>query len=574
MIKIKLDLEKIILLGFFVVMLSLGPGVLFDHKIKHDFPFAYGASDAFQHQIRAESIKDMGNFRYEASYLVKGVENVIGVYPPAIYHLATIFSFASGIETYDSIFFTVTFFSIIASFVMYFIIRNFNRTVALLSLPLPILIFSIPISIGLLWGHWPSIMSQGFLILFAWSIMRMDLDKSFIIMALSFSAIAMTHTSESVFAVIFLALFFGIKILVRKFSKKDIKNMAIFLIIFIVVSFHYLVIFQNTWAKGQTFTFSIDPIWEGNPTFYIGGFGLLLIPIILGIIFSLSKLKGLHVSLILAFAMLLGGFLNYIGLQLRSFQIRFFWPIYLSVFVGFGIYILIKVIVKKWNHVYTIVALSLLTILVLGLTPNAIKFQNSLEIPFENVPFSADLLKSLLKSIPQNNARTSSGIMDPYHWESFKWISDNTETDAIVYFFYGDVYDQDAVLRNTKRVHRQINPDDFIKAIQERKIKRSYITEFPGDAGGGTPIRKGFLDFEYAFKDKPTEFFFGPQDICTFDYLIFDKVSRQQALAQYNILIAQELLKKEFINLVFDNPVVVILKNNNVGADCIEERNF
>ena len=56
--------------------------------------------------------------------------------------------------------------------------------------------------------------------------------------------------------------------------------------------------------------------------------------------------------------------------------------------------------------------------------------------------------------------------------------------------------------------------------------------------------------------------------------MIFDKVSRQEALAQYNIIIAQELLKNDFIDVAFDNQFVVILKNNDVGVDCIEERNF
>jgi len=131
----KIDLDKIILLIFFVIILFVGPGVLFDHKIKHDFPFAYGASDAFQHQIRAEAIKDAGNFRYEATYISKGLENVVGRYPPVIYHLAVIWSYAAGIEAYDSIYFIVVFFAVIAGFVMYFIIRNFNKTVALLSIP-------------------------------------------------------------------------------------------------------------------------------------------------------------------------------------------------------------------------------------------------------------------------------------------------------------------------------------------------------------------------------------------------------------------------------------------------------
>ena len=112
----KIDLEKIILLIFFAILLSLGPGVLFDHKIRHDFPFAYFASDAFQHQVRAEAIKDMGNFRYEAAYISKGVENVAGRYPPVLYHLAVVLSYAAGIEPYDSIYFILIFFAVISGF--------------------------------------------------------------------------------------------------------------------------------------------------------------------------------------------------------------------------------------------------------------------------------------------------------------------------------------------------------------------------------------------------------------------------------------------------------------------------
>jgi len=570
----KIDLEKIILLIFFVIMLSLGPGVWFDHKIKHDFPFAYGASDAFQHQIRAEGIKDMGRFLYEAPYIVKGFENVVGIYPPVIYHLSAILSYTSGIEVYDSIYFIVVFFPIIASFIMYLIIRNFNKTVALLSLPFSILIFSFPLSLGFLWGHWPSILSQSFLILFAWSIMRMDLDKSFIITALSLSAVALTHTSEAIFALIFLALFFGIKILAKKLNINDIKNMAISFSIFFIISFYFLIIFYNTWLKVQPYKFNIQPIWEGNPGFYIAGFGLLLIIAIFGMIFSLTKLKNLHISLILAFAMLISGFSNYFGFYFRAFQIRFFWPIYLSVFVGLGIYILFKSVARKWNLFYTPLIFFLLTILILGMLPQSIKLQNSLEVSLQNMPFSAGLFKSILKTFPQNNARTSQGIMDPFHWEALKWLSENTPIDSKIYFFYGDIYDQDALLRNSKRLHYQIEPNEIVKSIQDRKIKGSYASELPGDSGGSIVVRTGLFSFKDAHKLKPAEHFNTLQDICTFNYIIFDKVARQQALAQYNLLIASELIKKDYINPVFENNVVVILKNNNIGADCIEERSF
>jgi len=209
---------------------------------------------------------------------------------------------------------------------------------------------------------------------------------------------------------------------------------------------------------------------------------------------------------------------------------------------------------------------------ILGILPGSIKLQNSFQIPLEESFFSK--LFEYLKSFPQNNARTSQGIMNPWHWEALTFLADNTPTDASIYFFYGDIYDQDALLRNSKRVHHQVDPNDFISGIQERKIKRSYVSEFPGDSGGGTPIRNSFFDFEDAFKDEPEEFYYGAKDICTFDFLIFDKISRQETLSQYNLLIANELLQNDNINIAFENEVVLILGNNNIGADCIEERSF
>src|SRR3989338_6691318 len=115
----KIDLEKIYLAVFFFVFLLIGPGFLLDHRIGHDFPYGYLASDSFQHQVRAEAIKDIGNFKYEATYISKGFENVVGRYPPALYHIAVVFANASGLEAYDAIIFIVLFFAVLAVFVIY-----------------------------------------------------------------------------------------------------------------------------------------------------------------------------------------------------------------------------------------------------------------------------------------------------------------------------------------------------------------------------------------------------------------------------------------------------------------------
>ena len=175
--------------------------------------------------------------------------------------------------------------------------------------------------------------------------------------------------------------------------------------------------------------------------------------------------------------------------------------------------------------------------------------------------------------MPHYSKLETNGIMDQYHWEVFRWIEKNTEKSSRIYFFYGDIYSQDAVLRNSKRSHFLVIPEDYIEAINKREIRRFFDTEVPGDGGGGAPYRKSFFSFAFKLDEMSAELS-GKKDICSFDYYVFDRSSRQPVLAQYNLLIASELQDDGSAAKVFENQVSVIMKNNNPGADCIEERNF
>ena len=546
-VKIKLDLKDIILITFFAVLLFIGPATVFDYRVSHEFPYGYFASDAFQHQIRAESIKDAGNFRYEASYISQGFKGTIGRYPPVLYHIAVIFSYTSRLEVYDAIYFIVLFFSLLSVISIYILVGDFNKNVAIISLPISIIAFTMPASIGFSWGHWPSLLAQSFLILLAWTVSKIDLKKSYLLIGIALTSIILTHTSEAVFGLIFIFLFFFAK-MSKDFGKKQFITIMISAVIAFVACIYYLIIFQNTWAKPQPYSFVVEPIWTGNPGFYIIGFGALLIFMAAGILFSLLKIKDMHASLVFAFSMLLCGFLNYIGFGLRSFQIRFFWPIYLSVFFGFGVYMLLKLLIKSLNVWHSATIFAIFSILLLG-------------------PFKLPIL-------PHYEPSNSAGIMNPYHWKVLQWISKNTQENAKIYFFYGDIYSQDALLRNSKRVSYQVDPDDFIKALQERKIKREYITELPGDGGGGITKRLGLFTFDYMPDNVAADYSYGPMDICNFDYYVFDKASKQEVLAKYNMLLASELAKNGNFTKAFENEIAIILKNEKPGGNCIEERNF
>lgn len=543
-------------------MIFIGPGILFGHKIKHDFPYAYLSSDSFQHQVRAESIKDAGNFRYEARYISQGFENIVGRYPPLIYHLSVVLSYSAGIEVYDSIYLIVFFAVTLGAFVFYLVIRNFNRNIAIISLPLALMLITPPLYIkqngsltqwsgfgintGFAYGHWPSLTAQFFLIVFAWCLINIELEKFYIPAGIIFSSVILSHTSEAVFGLFFTILFLTAKLLSKKLSKTIIKNSVLFFLISVLISLHYLIIFQNTWGDNR-YSFAVEPFWS-DPGIYLMSFKALLIFILAGIAFSLFRFRGMHTSIVFAFSMLLSGYLNYIGFGLRSFQIRFLWPLYLSVFFGLAIYSLLKFAMGEFRIIYSVLLSAALTLLLVGVVQ--------------------------LSFLPAYKPFSSSGLMDEYHWGALTWIAKNTGQDSKIYFFYGDIYSQDALLRNSKRVHYLAYPQDIRDAIMGKKIKRDYVTKLPGDSGGGIKARKSIFYFEDVTESKPPEYFFGPQDICNFNYIVFDKVSYDNGFVQYGALVASELLKKDYFSVAYNSQTTIILKNGKSGNDCIEEKTF
>ena len=547
MVKIKLDFEKIFLVAFFGLFLYLGSGFLFDNKLSHDFPYAYLASDAFQHQVRAESIKDAGNYRNEASYIVFGIKNAIGYYPPVLYDLSVILSHLSGLEVYDTIYFLVFFIAGFGALAMYFIIRQFNRNVAIISLPVSLLVFTSGLYTGFTWGHWPAIAAQAFLVCIFWYTSRIGLEKSYLFLAIFMAAAFMTHTSEALFAGIYLVIFYAASaIIAKKLDFKLAKNLIISGVLCLAIISYYLIIFKHVWLPRQAYEFGIAAAWD-NPTMYLSDFKLLFLLMLGGILLSILFIKKSFVPSIISLSMIVIGSGNYFGFREKAFQLRFFWPVFLSFFIGFAIYWLLKLVIKEWKLFYSLV--------LAGVIVGA--------IVISSIPF-----------VPHYNALKTDGIMNPYHWGIFKWIDQNTNKEDKVYFFYGDIYSQDAVLRSTKRTHYQVIPEDYIDAVNKKEIRRFYDTESPGDHGGGIPYRKSFLSFGSRLDEAPQGFLYGKRDICIYDYYVFDKVSRQPVLAQYNLLIASELQKNGSAKVVFENQVAIIMKNNNPGADCIEQRSF
>lgn len=541
--RLKLDstIEWAYVFLFSVFLAYIGMAASMGHQLKHPFPYGFSASDAFGEIAYTEGIQDLGNYKFLPSYLRAGFSDTLGFHMPISNHIFAIFSFASGLQVWDSLLVIGFLYSIFAILAMYLLIRNFNRNIALISIALAVFLYTRNFNIIYSWGQWDLIIATMLLISAVWALGRFEMKYGYILFAILASGTALTHITEAVFLFMFTALFFIIRLAKKKSSFGELKKLAVSGIIAAAICFYYLIIFKFGYAAGgvdNTIRYQA-PEWFDAA---LGQFGLLQFLIIGGLLVSLFLLFTGTESAALLFGvfMLFIGYTNFVSsFAPRAFQTRYLWPIHLSVLIGTLIYFLLKLVIKEWKVVYSIA---------IGIV----------------------LTSSITYAYYEKNS--GSGIMDQYHWEQMMWVRQNTAKDAKLLYFYGDPYSQEAILWNQKRVSYRVSMEDFANAIKERKIKREYVVGVAAADDAELLYRKSSFSFGYHYEEVNMSDYFGKKDICEFDYFVFDKIGRQQALAQYNLLIANELVKSG-AQPIFDNGVLM-LKNSNIGGNCIEERSI
>ncbi len=558
--------EVAILAIVFTLILYLGPAAASGHMIRHDHPVGYGASDSFQHQSRSEAIKGMGQYRTEAPYIVAGLRNVVGFYPPITYHATVLFSHLSGLETYDSLFFIIGLALAASALVAYHLTKSLGKAAAVLALPLTLLVATGKPFLGMVtFGQMPFALSSLFLVATAWAITKLELPKSYFLVAIFFAGTIMTHTSETLFLTIMFAIALLPAVISRLVNRKlsgikpllqENRKLIIAFMIAALIAIYFWPIFLKIWLRLQPYRFSVESTSASFPaaTVYPTDFGFMLIAIIIGLAAAamfliqkrdeLGKLLQSPELFTVAFSayMLLAGFGTYFGFGLRSFQTRLFWPITLAPLAGFGIYQLLRMILKLANKGISAFAVAVAVAAVLSVAVVALKY-----------------------------SEPSPGIMDSDHWEPMQWIAENTPKDAQVFMLYSYVYGQTSATYNTERVNYFLELPDFAKLIngysQNKVFDRMVRVTVPSDSGAEFPYRKGLLSFGQLNNETMTG---RTVDICSADYYVADRAFAQEQLVQATTLLVQKFAAAN-MTVVYQNPAVVVLKNNNFGGDCLAQ---
>jgi len=537
----KINLEYVFLIVVFGLLLWMGIGGIYQGRLAHDFPHGYMAQDSFGKLGRSQTLDQTESILYAPKHTTGGLEDVVEYYPPLSAIPVVLLHRLCGLELYDLMFFLSIFFSVVAALVTYLLVKDFNKNIAFISAGIFGFLFYKSFYIGYIWGRYPLMMGNMIFMAAFWIIYRLELKKSYLFLGILLGGLFLTHTPEYMFVIVFLIIYLAIKFLFKKFQFSELKTIIIAGIISVIFSIHYMVLLSHS-EEGAAIKLFEPLIKFYEPAPYITDFSFFLIFILIGIVLAIPLIiqkKETSPVLLAGVFMLLMTYTNYISNNFRAFHSRYFWPIYLAIFFALGVYYLMKKAIKS-NLKYWSIGLGLAFLIIFSL--------------FYHEPI------------------TSPGLANQYSWDAFTWISKNTPEDSKIYFFYGDSYNQRTIVSSTLRDSYIVNPDDYITALNNKTIWRDYISK-RNLMSGNFLYRKGMFSYgsyaEEGIIDENARSM--RRDICEFDYYVFDKITRYEELTEYNLLIGKELLKNDWIEEVYSNALISILKNNKPGDDCIGE---
>lgn len=561
--KQKFILESIFLLVIFGILLWMGLGAYYEHQLDYDFPKGFMATDSFYKYDRAVYLDETGDNQHTPTYLTGGVENIEELYPFVSYQILILFKDASGLKLFNSQYLLNVLYAILGGLLVYLMVKKYHPRVALLSLGTYGFLFVDKFYTGYLFGWWPQIVGSLLLIGAVYAALNFEKKGFHILLAIILASAFLAHTPEAMFAGVFSFVVIIADFIKEKYDWKILKKGIVAFIVFIPLVLYYLPIFVESFLlKGASGSISFTPKAMTFPAPAFSDFrfyGILIIIGIMAMAALLVKNKGRewkHFGLAI-----LMGLITYsalIGINERVYQNRFFWPIYFGIFFGLGAYSLIKLTkIKMPNIIYYLIPLCLIAITLFS---------------YFQPPAGPGL-------IPNKEM-----------WDGIQWIRNNVPAEEKALVFYGDSYNQHGIY--SAFGHIMYNNDwnylpnnigydisESLAKIQKGEVTRNY-TSRPFIHHQILPTRVSWLKLEYVdvWKQVGLNYEkvdgkgrgFESRDLCSFDNVIFDKYSRFPGLAEYNLKVRAELLKKDFVKEVFSNGWYSILKNNKTGTECVK----
>jgi len=537
-------IELVFLALLFGGLLYIGPGAVFHRQLSHEKPVYFAAGDGYLYAKLTNYAYDAGSFKYLPPYSAAGFNDSIEYHPPLMPVLAAAFAHTAGLHGHDAMALMMALGMLFGALLMYWLVRSWNKTVAMLGAALFVFLYISRFAIGYTWGQVLFHLGTFFLMALFYLMGKQDLKHWWVPAGILIAGTINAHTSETFFFYVFAVFFLSVKFVVRQLPKHELvwwlKQLALASLLAVILSFNYIIIFHNGYGADPENQLRFDKPMKPEDFGAVRAPLLtdftmpVLIALLVGVaIAAVLACKQAHAALLASGFMFLVGMSNYIGIEslfYRAFQTRFAWPAYLAVFFGITLYF----IIKKFTR-------------------------NTLIIAIVGIALAGFFVQ-------QNYQTLNAEIIYDQQWEGIEWLYANTDPMATVLFLYGDSYDQ--WVRMVKRPAFLASASDLVAMAQSGTLRRMVQIEPFVVNDVYLLYRKSFFEFGRHAKEQNITIFPAKFDLCSYDYYVIDRRSAYQPqLAQLNVQFANLFLAHN-MTMQFQNDHLVILKHR-AGGECI-----
>jgi len=529
--KLNGSIEKLGILGILTIFILAYP--IFPKKLSYEFPSLHGTVDNlwFDNFI-VQAVKSENLLK--KPYFMSGVDS-LHAQPMLFFSSIYLISKFTNIQPWNLEYGFILLLMLFSSILFFFFLYNFNKKVAFLSLPCLYLLWTLYFSLGVLWGQWMDVTGLSFLVvsLYFYSLLvrrKIEINKKIcIFLSLLVAGMISSHLEYLYFIFTIMIWIAGNAILDRKNFLDDKHNIRLISLFVLSFVFGILFAFDNffrvmmSFGKGAGKLVTFKPILgkrlgAHEPSFF--DFGILAPIIALGVFFSFIYIwqkRKIPFEFSAGFCSLIVGFGNFFGFS-KYYEPRFYWPLFLSIFFGYCLYILLSSI-RKIDWKYILPASFIISILVV------IIFFGKVPTPFT--------------------------LVTKYDWEIFKWISKNTDGNASILYLWGDNWYQDKIFWYGERKSYLIDRNNFIKG--------NLVAKFVGECG---VRRKGILYKSVCPHEfLPTEINISNlENFKNFDYIVSWKISSYPLITEKINKIIGDLIENNITTIIYQNKYIVVMK--------------
>lgn len=555
----KLSPEHIFLIIFaasLLVFISVYEG----GHIIHGSPYQLVAGDAFTFNVFSELPLDVNNYSLLPPYLAAGIADAANFFPPTPGIIVAELSLLSGAQTYDVLLHFNILLIILMAMGVYLALRLVNKNLAILGIVLVLISWKYPFSYVINWGAHLSVVNLFFGIGTLLAFLFLKERFMFVVFGIINASAFIAHGREFLTFNIAVALIFLFKLLLNKFDFKKIdwpllKNYLLSIIVTTVLLFRYLPVLRqfggaNLGQQTQGEFFKYCPL-DASSYHYVSfqTTGIFKWIIIIGMVFAvylvLKKIKmETLLSYIIMFSLtyVLSSYFCIIGN--KTTQIRHFYPVFLIPLLAIGAYNLIMLFKNQIGekHVTTVSIFVAIIFIILA----------------------------FVQHFPQQSPEYASS--NPYTWDGIKWIGANTPENAKILVLYGDNFGQESMFWSLKRTWEKIIDEKYLQKVQEGRITPVYDISIK--ILGNHLKRNSLFNLTLNRYTAPdgSDLKVSEKSLCGFDYIFCNKGSQNQIIHAYTITLLNELINEGKFVPVYQNDLMIILKNTDVNGKCFKEK--